>query len=115
MFTDGPRSLLKLSRSLADMQYVLAHWPAIEKRVREAQDVALMFDFDGTLSPIVSMPHRSYLPAASRRVLRAINRIWPVAIITGRPLSVIQKKVGVPEFMYGASHGLEWCFEGKRL
>lgn len=96
------------------MRHILTDWPAIEKQVRKAQSVALMFDFDGTLSPIVSMPQRSYLPVASRHVLRALNRVWPVAVITGRQLSVIQKKVGVREFIYGASHGLEWYLGGKR-
>ncbi|TSC56428.1 MAG: Trehalose-phosphatase (Trehalose 6-phosphate phosphatase) (TPP), partial [Parcubacteria group bacterium Greene0416_79] len=73
---------------------------------------ALMLDFDGTLSPFVPLPHRAYLPAPSRRMLRELNQVWPVCIVTGRPLSVIQRKVGVPEFIYGASNGLEWSVEG---
>lgn len=71
---------------------------------------ALLLDFDGTLSPIVPHPEDAYLPVRTRSILKEINRAIPVCIITGRPLSVIRKKVGIRGLSYGASHGLEWDF-----
>lgn len=96
-----------------NMRNALAHFSRIERRILEAPAVALLFDFDGTLSPIVPLPHRARLPALTRKALRSLHARWPVCIVTGRPLSVIVKKVAVPEFLYGASHGLEWKFGTK--
>lgn len=80
---------------------------AVRQRIERANALTLLLDFDGTLSPIVPRPEDAYLPARTRRILKKMSRSLPVCIITGRPLRVIQKKMGIPGLYYGASHGLE--------
>lgn len=110
----GSRASQGGRRARLTMRSALTHLAKIEKRIQKAKRLALMFDFDGTISPIVPKPEDAYLPAASRRLLKRLNSQWPVCIITGRSLAVIREKVGVPNFIYGASHGLEWSFGNQR-
>lgn len=65
------------------------------------------FDFDGTLSPIVSHPEQAYLPDSVRQRLQELGRYAPVAIITGRSLQDIRMRVGFDtQYMVG-NHGIE--------
>lgn len=95
------------------MKYIFSKLPEIESKIRNSKNVALLLDFDGTISPIVKKPENAYITKQTRDNLSTINRIFPVVIVTGRPLNVIRKKVGVSHFLYAASHGLEWNFDGK--
>lgn len=92
------------------MHYFRKARGVVEERLKHARAVALLLDFDGTLSPIVPRPEDAYLPARTRSVLKRISHTIPVCVITGRPLAVIRKKVGIRGLSYGASHGLEWDF-----
>ena len=69
----------------------------------------LMMDYDGTLSPIVPDPAQAWLPAAVRANLRALadrSRIR-LAIVSGRDLADLRRRIGVPEAIYAGCHGLE--------
>lgn len=67
----------------------------------------LAFDFDGTLAPIVRDPAKARLPSPSRNELERINAAWPVAVISGRGLEDLEKRLGFePDFLIG-NHGLE--------
>jgi trehalose-phosphatase len=74
----------------------------------------LMLDFDGTLAPIVSHPDDATLPEESRRLLESAVKHFPVAIISGRSLSDIRKRVGVRRIVYAGSHGHEWQIGARR-
>ncbi len=66
-----------------------------------------VFDFDGTLSPIVPQPDRACLPPEVRERLVTLTALAPVAILTGRSLSDIRKRLGFePHYVIG-NHGLE--------
>ncbi len=66
-----------------------------------------VFDFDGTLAPIVEQPDQARLPADVRERLLTLQRLVPVAILTGRALSDIATRVDFDvDFMVG-NHGLE--------
>jgi len=95
------------------MKYIFLKLPEIKKRIENSKHTALLLDFDGTISPIVKRPENAYITEKVRHTLQKINKIFPVIIVTGRPLSVIRRKVGVRGFIYAASHGLEWSFDGK--
>lgn len=98
------------------MEYLHKHLFDIEKLIKRAKRVALFLDFDGTISPIMPLPEQAYLPQKTRQILKEINKICPVAIISGRSLDVIRKKVAIPEIVYAGSHGLEWSIkEDKNL
>ena len=71
--------------------------------------VLLAFDYDGTLSPIAPTPERARLPAATRRLLTQVARLYPVVVISGRALADIGARVadiGVQQIF--GNHGLEW-------
>ena len=69
--------------------------------------VLCVFDFDGTLAPIVPQPDDAHLPAPVRVRLQALQQHAPVAILTGRALSDIGARLDFSaDFMVG-NHGLE--------
>jgi trehalose 6-phosphate phosphatase len=66
-----------------------------------------VFDFDGTLSPIVPQPDSAALPPEVRERLLTLTTLAPVAILTGRSLTDIRKRLGFePHYVIG-NHGLE--------
>ena len=67
----------------------------------------LVFDLDGTLAPLVARPDDARVPALTASRLRALVRLWPVAIITGRALEDARGRLGFePHYLYG-NHGAE--------
>ncbi|WP_151634708.1 trehalose-phosphatase [Noviherbaspirillum aerium] len=65
------------------------------------------FDFDGTLAPIVAVPEDARLPDNLRTLLERIAYYAPIAIITGRSVEDISRRLGFqPDFVVG-NHGLE--------
>jgi len=65
------------------------------------------FDFDGTLAPIVTEPHRADVPLPVLRRLIELCEYTPVAVITGRALADIRARLDfAPNFVIG-NHGLE--------
>jgi trehalose-phosphatase len=69
--------------------------------------VALFIDYDGTLTPIVARPEQAELSAAMRSLLAEVSRRHPVAVVSGRGLSDLAVRVGLPELAYAGSHGME--------
>jgi trehalose 6-phosphate phosphatase len=66
-----------------------------------------VFDFDGTLSPIVPEPDRACLPGEVRERLMTLATLAPVAILTGRSLDDVRTRLGFePHYVIG-NHGLE--------
>lgn len=69
----------------------------------------LMVDYDGTLSPTVPDPAQAWLPGAVRADLRALSARPEIrlAVVSGRDLGDLRRRVGVPEAIYAGCHGLE--------
>lgn len=66
-----------------------------------------LFDFDGTLAPLVADPDRAVLPPATLRQLKQLQQLTSVGIVTGRSLSDLQARLGFePDYAVG-NHGLE--------
>jgi len=67
----------------------------------------LAFDFDGTLAPIVARPDEAKVPEAVSRGLAELARDLPVAIITGRSVADVRRRLGFePHYVIG-NHGAE--------
>jgi trehalose 6-phosphate phosphatase len=65
------------------------------------------FDLDGTLAPIVSEPSGIAIPEEVRQCLIQLNRLVPVAVITGRARADALTHLGfTPRFLVG-NHGAE--------
>lgn len=69
--------------------------------------VLCVFDFDGTLAPIVPRPEQARMTLAVKRRLLELSEFAQVAIITGRSLADITKRIEFePNYVVG-NHGLE--------
>jgi len=77
----------------------------------------LFLDYDGTLTPIVKKPSLAILSKSRRSILRKISRAKHilVAIISGRSLADVKKKVGIPHLIYAGNHGFEIQGPGIKL
>ncbi|ORA09942.1 trehalose-phosphatase [Mycobacterium arosiense] len=68
---------------------------------------AVFFDFDGTLSDIVDDPDAARPVAGATEALTKLAARCPVAVLSGRDLADVSKRVGVPGIWYAGSHGFE--------
>ncbi len=91
------------------MEHLFSEWPAVAEQIRHAGQVLVLTDFDGTLSPIAGRPEEAVLPADTRDALQALagNPRAEVAVVSGRAMDDIKKKVGIPGIVYAGNHGIE--------
>lgn len=68
---------------------------------------AVFLDYDGTLTPIVEDPDRAELPGRARRALRRLAATCPVAVVSGRDLEDVRRRVGLEGLWYAGSHGFD--------
>ncbi len=97
------------------MKYLFKDWRKISSRIKHFKHIFLFFDYDGTLTPIVSVPHKATIPVSVRNSLKKIKKHSRVtlAIVSGRSLKDAKKKVGIKDIIYAGNHGLE--IEGNDL
>ena len=71
--------------------------------------ILLGCDFDGTLSPLVSHASEAELPDPARQAIERLKSLPGVvlAIISGRALADVQRRVGIKGVLYSGNHGLE--------
>jgi len=76
---------------------------------RQGRTLLLMFDYDGTLTPIVEHPDLAVLAPEVRGVLRGLAEQPGVriAILSGRSLEDLKRLVQVPGIDYAGCGGLE--------
>lgn len=90
------------------MKHAFSHWEEFQKQLSDKY-VMLFLDYDGTLTPIVESPDRAILQEQIRTVLKRLscNSRCKLAIISGRTLKDIKKRVGIRNIIYSGNHGLE--------
>jgi trehalose-phosphatase len=54
---------------------------------------AVFLDYDGTLTPIVRGPEAAAMSQETRRIVRDLARHVPVAVISGRDLKDVKRRV----------------------
>lgn len=91
------------------MTYLFDAWPSIQARIRTAERVLLMLDFDGTLAPIVARPSEARVPAETLRTLKALRdrKRMELAVISGRGATDVRSLVGLTDIHYFGCHGRE--------
>jgi trehalose-phosphatase len=96
------------------MKYLFKDWDKIKKRLNN-KSVALFLDYDGTISPLADKPDRASTPDETRRLLGDLLKIPEnrLAVISGRALRDIKKRVGIDRIIYVGNHGLE--IEGPKI
>lgn len=73
---------------------------------------ALLFDFDGTLSPLVDDPASAIAAPGARELLSALaTRFGRVAVVSGRPLSFLESHFD-PQVDLSAVYGLHTRVDG---
>lgn len=72
-----------------------------------ARRPAVFFDFDGTLSDIVDNPDAARPVAGAVEALQQLAAQCPVAVLSGRDLADVTKRVAVARIWYAGSHGFE--------
>lgn len=98
------------------MMSLWACWPSLRRRLAEADRLALLLDYDGTLVPIAARPALARLPSPTRRRLAQL-RGQPgvqVAVVSGRALRDVRRRVGLRGVWYVGNHGLELDGPGCR-
>ena len=92
------------------------HIESIERRCMRKGSVLLLFDFDGTLSPIVAHPDMAKLLPGWRERLKNLkkNSKITLGIVTGRSIKSIRKRIAIPGVIIASDHGCE-VWRGTRL
>lgn len=96
------------------MKYLFSQWEKIYPRLK-GRPVFFFLDFDGTLSPIARTPGQAALNPRIKTLIRRLSLApgHKVAVISGRALSDIKRKVGLKNIIYAGNHGLE--IEGPKI
>ena len=73
-----------------------------------------MFDYDGTLTPIVARPELALLSRDTRRQLTLLSSMarFTVGVVSGRELADLESLVAIPGLVYAGNHGLEMSGAG---
>jgi len=90
------------------MTHLLGHLKEVFSKI-EKKPVFLFLDFDGTLSPLAPTPQEAFLPPGVESLIRqlAVLPMVRLAIISGREINDLKKKVGIEGIIYSGNHGLE--------
>jgi trehalose 6-phosphate phosphatase len=67
----------------------------------------LAFDFDGTLAPLVERPEDASVPEPLARRLARLGQLRPLAIVTGRGVADVTRRLGFPVAYIVGNHGAE--------
>jgi trehalose-phosphatase len=81
----------------------------IAARVRNADELYLFLDYDGTLAPLRKTPRKAILSTRARSLLLKLKELrgTTLGVITGRSLEDIKKLLRLRDIVIAASHGFE--------
>lgn len=79
--------------------------------------MTLLLDFDGTLSPLVRRPHLARISPSLKSQINTLSRKpnWTVAVVSGRDLKTVKKKMGLSHLIYAGNHGYEIQFPNRKV
>jgi len=88
---------------------------AVTRRIAGEKNLYLVFDYDGTLTPIVSQPSQARLASGVRKMLEDLSGMpgIKVTVLSGRSLSDVEALVGLDSLDYVGNHGLERKIQGR--
>jgi len=79
-----------------------------------ARQPLLAFDFDGTLAPIVARPSQARVPVTTLRRLHRLAQQLPLAVISGRTVADLRRRLGFEPAHIVGNHGAEDPQQGQR-
>ncbi|MBX5465648.1 MAG: trehalose-phosphatase, partial [Clostridia bacterium] len=85
-------------------------------RLRERPRLALFLDYDGTLAPIAERPEEAAILPAAEEALRRLAALQGslVAVVSGRSLEDLQRRLPWPGLVLVGNHGFEMARDGRR-
>ena len=98
------------------MPHLLNVWTNVSRKLASAARVLLLFDYDGTLTPIVARPEAATLSHETRQLLSTVAGMdrFIVGVVSGRRLGDLEAMVAAPDII-GASGDLTFpSFRGRR-
>lgn len=98
------------------MKYLWQDIDKITSLLKNGCPKVLLLDFDGTLTPIAKSPEKVKLSKEIKNILQRLSQKPNLflAIISGRKLQDLKKKVKIPNIIYGGNHGLEGEIFGEK-
>lgn len=96
------------------MKHLFSEWDKVKEKVR-GRRVYLFLDYDGVLAPLASTPEKPFIPKEVKALLRRLSEKpeYRIAVISGREIKYIMKKVGLKGIVYSGNHGLQ--IEGPKI
>jgi trehalose 6-phosphate phosphatase len=79
----------------------------VEEIAGRSDRLAVFLDYDGTLTAIVSDPKKALLSDSMRQTLQALAMRVSLAVLSGRDLDDIRKRVAIDAIVYAGSHGFD--------
>ncbi len=91
------------------MPHLLNVWQSVSRKLSKASSVLLLFDYDGTLTPIVARPEIAILSDETRRLLSLLAGMdrFVVGVVSVRGLADLESLVAILGLVYAGNHGLE--------
>jgi alpha,alpha-trehalase len=99
-------------RPFGDIARAFDHFDSIFTQILQFNPFFL-FDYDGTLTPIVPKPELAILSSAMREVIRKLSLKAMVAIVSGRDLADVKRLVDLDNLYYAGSHGIQIAGPGN--
>jgi len=93
------------------MKYIFTQQKELARKLN-SPDFILLLDFDLTLSPLAKNPAKAILPDDTRILLKKLSNYIRIAVITGRTIKDIKKRIKLNNITYIGNHGLEYEVEG---
>ena len=94
--------------------HLFLNWKRIEKTLR-GKFISLFLDYDGTLAPIAKTPGAAVMQQKMKNLLRQLLKLpnCKIAVVSGRALRDISRRVGLKNIIYVGNHGFE--IEGPKI
>jgi len=90
----------------------------LKNRVKSSRKLGVFLDYDGTLTPIVSDPEKSFISERMRNLIAKLSgqKETNVAIVSGRCISKLQQFLKLTNLHLSGSHGAEiLCPNGAKM
>ena len=79
----------------------------VQEIAGRGDQLAVFLDYDGTLTAIVSDPKKALLSDSMRQTLQTLAMRVSLAVLSGRDLDDIRKRVAIDAIVYAGSHGFD--------
>lgn len=96
----------KKKRHPSELPSVLESFSKLVADIKNSQPL-LFLDFDGTLAPIVENHEDAAISNEMRSLVEKLSKKYSLAVVSGRGLADVSKKMDLPHIYYAGSHGFE--------